>query len=111
MNTKAIFHIDEEDKWPLLLGNVKNLLKEVNDAEIEVVANAVAVRGYIKSDNHLKVEMEGLAGRKVRFCACQNSLRSLKVGKDDLFDFVVAVPAGVKEIVERQRDGYAYIKP
>ena len=111
MNIKAIFHIDEEDKWPLLLGNVKNLLKEVNDVEIEVVANAVAVKSYIKSDTHFKAEMEGLVDQKVRFCACRNSLRSLKLGQDDVFDFVAIVPAGVKELVERQLDGYAYIKP
>ena len=111
MKIKAIFHIDEEEKWGLLLGNVKNLLKEVTDSEIEVVANGVAVRGYLKSDTHFKAEMEGLAGQKVRFCACRNSLRSLQLGQDDLLDFVMIVPAGVKELVERQLDGFAYIKP
>ena len=29
----------------------------------------------------------------------------------DLEDFVVAVPAGVMELVKRQAQGYGYIKP
>ena len=111
MDIKAIFHIDEEDKWPLLLGNVKNLLREADDAAIEVVANAVAVKGYVNSDTHFKTEMEAFAAQRVRFCACRNSLRSLNLGPDDLYGFVVVVPAGVMALVARQRDGYAYIKP
>ncbi|MCO7125484.1 hypothetical protein NIE88_06835 [Sporolactobacillus shoreicorticis] len=39
----AIFHIDEEEKWPLLLGNVKNLMADNMAVKIEVLANAATV--------------------------------------------------------------------
>ncbi|WP_229727533.1 hypothetical protein [Sporolactobacillus putidus] len=40
------FRIDEEEKWPLLLGNVKNLFVDNEALETEVLANASAVHAY-----------------------------------------------------------------
>ena len=35
---RVVFHIDEMNKWPLLLGNVKNFLFIETEATVEVVA-------------------------------------------------------------------------
>ena len=111
MVIKAVFHIDEEEKWELALSNVKNLLAEAPDASIEVVANSIAVKEYKKDSNRFIRIMENLVAQKVKFCACNNSLISQKIDKGVLSGFVVIVPAGVKEIAEKQLEGYAYIKP
>ena len=51
MSQQVVFHIDEAQKWRLLLHNVKNLLASYSDATetitIEVLANAEAVDGYV----------------------------------------------------------------
>lgn len=51
MNSNVIFHIDEFQKWNLLLNNVKNLLlsydNSLSSISVEVLANSEAVKGYI----------------------------------------------------------------
>lgn len=115
MIPRVIFHIDEMPKWKLLLHNVKNLIVSYGDADafaIEVLANSEAVKGYASGDDPvLHDRMETLHEQGVVFAACNNALTSLNIPKEQLFLFVTVVPAGVRELTERQMDGYAYIKP
>ena len=114
MRAKVIFHINEPDKWPGLLSNVNNLLRsyegQTSDPVIEVLANGAAVPAYLSDGQHVPV-MEKLAGQKVRFAACNNSLKGQGIAADRLASFVSIVPAGVRELADRQTEGYAYIKP
>lgn len=104
----VIFHIDEEEKWPLLLGNVKDLLGGVT-AEVEVLVNGATVNGY-KSEKLIN-QTSHLNDYGVQFVACRNALNTHHILKEDLSAFVSVVPAGVVELVEKQSSGYAYIKP
>ncbi len=112
---KVIFHIDEIDKWKLLLGNVKNLIEAVGDEKfnIEVLANSEAVKAYI-GDETLEVNvtlMEKLHHKGVKFVVCNNALKANEINVEQLFNFIHIVPAGVLELIEKQGEGYAYIKP
>jgi uncharacterized protein len=113
MKTKVVFHIDENEKWKLLTGNVHNLITMIDaqNAEIEIVANSAAVAMYKKNESGFKKELEELHTQGVRICACNNALHSMNITKAEIMEFVEVVPAGVKELIDRQADGYAYIKP
>lgn len=108
---KVLFHIDETEKWTLLLANVKNLVSAAvpEKVTVEVVANAVAVSYYVKAAAH--PEMDKLAADGILFCACGNALRNLGLDPSELSGYVKVVSAGVRELMERQEDGYCYIKP
>lgn len=113
---KVIFHIDELDKWKLLIKNVENLINTINykKIKIEVLANSEAVKAYDMSsdlDNQITVYMEKLENKNVRFTACNNALNGFNIKKKDLIEFVDVVPVGVLELVKKQNEGYAYIKP
>lgn len=113
---KVIFHIDEMQKWSLLLNNVTNLVMSYEgafpDAKIEVLANSEAVRGYLRDGNSENLSAMGVLSQKgVWFAACNHTLQGLKITGDRLFQFVRVVPAGVRELADRQMEGYAYIKP
>lgn len=112
---KVIFHIDEINKWKLLLGNVNNLLKGMDNENlyIEVLANSEAVKYYDRSQD-LNVDindMEALNKKGVKFIACNNSLISHDVNKDNIIHFIDIVSSGVVELVKKQKEGYGYIKP
>ena len=113
---KAIFHIDENNKWKLTLANVNNLINAIDDDEsyeIEVLANAEAVKYYDlskKLDSDIKT-MKKLKSKDVKFVACNNALIANNIEKDNIMNFVNIVPAGVLELVEKQSEGYSYIKP
>ncbi len=112
---KVIFHIDEINKWKLLLNNVINLLDAAENDKfyIEVLANSEAVKYYDTKQN-LQADidiMENLNKKGVNFVACNNALRGFDIKKDTLISFVKIVPAGVMELVKKQSEGYFYIKP
>lgn len=112
---KVIFHIDENNKWNLLLKNVSNLLNATDGEKvyIEVLANSEAVKYYdISQDLNTDIEiMENLYKKGVKFVACNNALTAHDIKKENIIEFVDVVPTGVLELVKKQNEGYAYIKP
>ncbi len=114
MAFKVIFHVDELSKWNLLLRNVRNLTETsgLKSAQIEVLANSEAVGFYADpaSDTERNL-MRELAEAGIRFVACSNALKGMGIAKGQLPSFVEVVPVGVAELIEKQHQGYAYIKP
>ena len=113
MKIKAVFHIDENEKWKLVIGNVRNLyngLKE-QEFEIEILANSVAVEMYKSASTIYKSDFEELKELGIKMCACNNSLVGMNIQRSELLGFITVVPIGVKELIEKQLDGFAYIKP
>lgn len=111
---KVVFHIDEMEKWDLLLANLENLINGFDEEIIvKVVANSVAVN-YLNSTSNLKQKvekLEELTKRKIEFLACENALKGQNINKENLFEFVQTTPAGVVELTKLQHDGFSYIKP
>lgn len=116
MEYKVIFHVDELNKWNLVLKNVTNLLDAIdnNNFNIEVLANSEAVKAYVSNNNteiNIRNIMRTLSDRGIRFVACNNALKAFEINKEDLIPFVKTVPVGVLELVNKQMEGYSYIKP
>jgi intracellular sulfur oxidation DsrE/DsrF family protein len=114
---KVLFHINETEKWKVVFGNISNLISDIGEenVDINVVATGFSVYGYTDSEK-LSV-MKQLSLRGVNFIACRNSLSNMCqegvacVKEELLPPFIVIVPAGITEIIKKQRDGYAYVKP
>ena len=107
---KVVFHVDEMDKWELLLGNVTNLLNELEakDLSVIVLGNSTAVKYYVNNQQQEDLnKMKELSKQGVKFIACNNALKGYKIEPKNLYPFVNIVPAGVAELVLRQREGYA----
>lgn len=116
MNQKVIVHIDETQKWKLLLHNVRNLLASYSDAPetvaIEILANAEAVDAYVlNTDAAVQAHMQTLFENGVSFLACNNALTGRNISINSILPFVKTVPSGVRYLVDQQTNGYAYIKP
>ena len=113
---KVLFHINDDERWDRLLKNVENFVADVGDSsEIIVLANGSAVSVYESHLDDICVilhwRMEALLKSGVKFRACRNALNALDIADGDPPAFVEIVPAGITEIVKRQMDGFAYIKP
>jgi intracellular sulfur oxidation DsrE/DsrF family protein len=114
---RLLLHVSDVDRWSMALGNAINFIKDVGKdrADVVIVANGAAAAAYAYSD---KTEtMEVLSDRGVQFKACRNSLKklcaegSVCINEDALPAFVEIVPAGISELVRKQQEGYAYVKP
>ena len=116
MLCKVVFHLDfnDLDRMNVALNNIFNLLKDPlgQDAEVCVLANAQAVKLFEKSSALSTAARIGeLRDKGVRFLLCNNSLSSLKLGRDELVEGCEVVPAGIVELIRLQQEGFAYIKP
>ncbi|MCL4439710.1 MAG: DsrE family protein [Firmicutes bacterium] len=130
MNTlKVLFHVNESTRWQMVLVNITNFLNDVGQgsADIEVLANGEAVsvlgnRCLLAEDGGQKAscgigngslldQMKKLSEAGVNFVVCRNALKSHSIVEENLPDFITVVPAGITEIVRKQTQGYAYIKP
>ncbi len=115
MHYDLLVHVDLPDagRMSMALTNIKNYMNALQGQEYTVVvlANAGAVPFYLeKSEAHVEVIKE-LAGAGVKFRACMNALNKNGIKPEELPSYVEVVPAGIVEIVDRQRDGFAYLKP
>lgn len=114
---KVLFHVNKNDRWNVALGNITNLLRDVGEGNVDIIvlANGPSVIAYAESE---KVEiMKGLSEKSVKFLACRNSIKkmcsegALCISEEALPVFVTVIPAGITEIIKRQHEGYAYVKP
>lgn len=111
---KVIFHVDEMENWRITINNVKNFVHGDIEYDVKVLANGVAVKGYIVDTEYVqeyKIGMNGLMDMGVKFLACNNAIKMNEIDIDNINPRVKIVPTGVIELVRSQDEGYRYIKP
>ncbi len=108
---KMIFHIDEIDRWPMVLKNVRNSLVAEPESMIEVLANGGAVVFFMIHTKTLESDWLDLVNKGVSFKACRNALNEHQIREDSLPKVVEVVPAGTIELAKKQMEGFSYIRP
>ena len=111
---RVVVQVSEADpaRWNLALNNVRNLQEELGAAnvEIEVVAYGPGI-GMVKLDAVTNSRISDAVKAGVQVSACENTMRGQKLARGDMHPNVSYVPAGVAEIVGRQQEGWAYLRP
>lgn len=115
---KILFHVDQAERWTTCLGNVYNTLKYFDEkavvGEVEIVANAVAVKELSKIGAEaagIAEEMSHYIKKGVKVLACRNALIGQQIHEEELLEGVGVVDAAIIEIAEKQSEGWAYIRP
>lgn len=110
---KVIFHVDEIGKANLTLKNTRNLIADLGEGnvQIEILANSEGIHMLAKPAAQYEALINELASKGVIFAACANTMKEFGITKEALLDLATVVPSGVGELVKRQAEGYAYIKP
>lgn len=112
---KAVFHLDEgiKAKADLTLKNMENLVAELGqgNVEVELVVNYEAVILFLRSPNLYGDRVKELSAKGVRFLVCAKAMRMLNVEKEMLLEQFEIIPAAIVELVKKQAQGWAYIKP
>lgn len=115
MHYDLLVHVDlaDEGRFGMAMTNIINYRKALPEQNYTVVvlANAAAVHFLKRDDNPHAETVCALAAEGVDFRACQNALNKFAIANGDLLACVTVVPAGVVEVVDLQRRGYAYLKP
>lgn len=107
----AVVHLTDPQRADAVLRNVANLRAAVDAAAvIELVVHGAAIT-VARADAAQAPGVARLIGDGVRVVACRNSMVSQGIGADQLTPGVAVVPAGVAHLVERQWQGFAYVRP
>jgi len=111
---RVVMQVSDNDpaKWNLALNNAKNIQADLGAAnvDIEVVAYGPGIN-MLKADSAVGNRVDEALGAGVKVVACENTMKAQKLGKDDMLGKVGYVSAGVVEIMQKQQQGWAYIRP
>ncbi|MEO8923939.1 MAG: DsrE family protein [Caldimonas sp.] len=111
---KVVFQVSDAEpaKWNLTLNNVRNFQTELPDDEsdLEVVVYGPGI-AMLKGDSSAAHRVAEALKNGVKVVACENSMRNAKLVYADMLPNIGFVPAGVVELVKKQQQGYAYIRP
>ncbi len=111
---KIVIQVSDNDpaKWNLALNNAKNLQDDVGAAnvDIEIVAYGPGI-GMLKLESPTGSRVADAMKAKVKVIACENTMRGQKLSRDDMLPAISYVPAGVTEIMRKQSEGWAYLRP
>ena len=114
VKARVVFQVSDGDagKWNLTLNNVKNVQQElgVGKVAIEIVAFGPGI-GMLKADAVRSIRVAEATQSGIQVMACENTMKAQKLTQADMNPAISYVPAGVVEIMKRQGEGWAYIKP
>jgi intracellular sulfur oxidation DsrE/DsrF family protein len=112
--TRVVVQVSEADpaRWNLVLNNVKNLQDDLgaDKVAIEIVAYGPGI-GMLKFDAPTNSRISEAIKSGVAVQACENTMRNQKLVRADMHPSVSYVPAGVVQIIRRQQEGWAYLRP
>ncbi|MDC0993977.1 DsrE family protein [bacterium] len=109
---RLVFQINEDNskKWHEVLVNIRNIQAADKDINIAVVLIGPGL-GMIKFDALTANGVSDAIAAGVEFVACGNSMQAQHVDADDLVAGVVSAPSGYVELMQRQLQGWAYLRP
>ena len=119
---KLTIHVDENNaqRMNLALNNAKNVTKyykaKGEEVDIEIVTYGPGLHMLRADTSPVKTRIVAFAAtyENVAFRSCGNTLNAMtkKEGKaPPLLDIAEPVPSGVVHLMERQEEGWSYIRP
>jgi len=111
---KVVIQVSDGDakKWNLALNNASNVQDELGKGkvDIEIVVYGPGI-GMLKTDSEVGNRVGEAIAKGVQVVACENTMKVQKLTRDDMLPAIAYVSAGVVELMRKQREGYAYIRP
>jgi uncharacterized protein len=111
---RVVMQVSDNDpaKWNLALNNAKNIQTDLGGAnvDIEIVAYGPGIN-MLKAESVVGNRVDEALAAGVKVVACENTMRNQKLGKQDMLPKVDYVMAGVVELMQKQQQGWAYIRP
>lgn len=103
---------NSEATWNQAMNNARNVQQMLgrDNVAIEIVVYGHGI-SMARFDSPVAARVASTAEAGIDVVVCENTMKGQKLTRDDMSDKVKFVPAGVVEIMTRQQEGWAYIKP
>ncbi len=103
---------DSPKTWNQALNNARNLQSELGkenvDVRIVVYGNGI---GMLKMDSEVGNRVKQTVDAGVPVVACQNTMKARKLTQADMHPAASYTPGGIVYIMQRQQEGFAYVRP
>jgi intracellular sulfur oxidation DsrE/DsrF family protein len=111
---KLVLQVSDADpaKWGLALNNAYNVLADLgaDTVEMEIVVYGPGI-GMLKAGSPMGERVANAVKSGIQVVACENTMAAQKLTKADMLPGIGYVPAGVVELMKKQQQGWAYIRP
>jgi len=111
---RVVFQVSDGDakKWNLALNNAKNV-QEIfgkDKVDVEIVTYGPGI-GMLKLESEVAPRVDEAVNNGINIVVCENTMKAQKLTKADMLPTAGFVPGGVVELMKRQKEGWAYIRP
>jgi len=93
-----------------LMRQLKNMKEASPSLQLEVVCHGPGMDLLMSDRSIVKAKITEFAGKGIVFLACENTLKERDLDRTKVVAEAGYVKAGIIHIVERQEDGWSYIK-
>ena len=111
---RIVIQVNEENvkKWNEVLVNIHNIQVELGPKNVAIAVVAIGPGlGMLNADSLAANGVQDGLAAGVEFVACGNSMKAQKIAKEDLIEGVKVSVAGYVELMKRQQQGWAYLRP
>lgn len=111
---RVVFHVGDADPstWKQAFNNARNVQKSFskNNIAIALVIQGNAI-GAARSDSPVAESIAEAIAAGMEVIVCENTMKERSLKREDMHRKVGYTPFGVVEIMKKQQEGWAYIKP
>ena len=112
--TRLVLQVSEDNPvhWNLALNNAKNVQQALgkDKVQVEIVAYGPGLN-MLKSESKVAGRLNAALDNNVGLIACGVTMGKMKLTAADLAGGIKVVPAGLLHIMERQSEGWHYVRP
>jgi len=114
VKNRIAIQINEDDakKWNAVLGNIHNIQVELGEKNVAIAVVAIGPGlGMLLADSLAANRVQDAMAAGVEFLACGNSVKAQNIAPDDLTTGTKITTSGYVELMHRQQQGWAYLRP
>jgi uncharacterized protein len=111
---KLVFQVSDDDprKWNLTLGNARNVQSELGEhlVDIDIVVYGPAI-DMLRIESEVAPRVDEAIKKGIRVVACENTMRAMSLTSADMLPGLHYTRSGVVYLMQKQEQGYAYVRP
>ncbi len=108
----VVLHVTNKDPlmWNQALNNAGNYQNAMGKEKVfvKIVVNGPAIK-MLLAESEVEPRVTAALTDGVKIVACEQTMKGAKLTKNDMIPGIGYVPGGIVEVVDRQREGWAYV--
>lgn len=111
---RVVFHLSDGDAsiWRQAFNNSRNVQRSFGKGNVAValVINGNAI-GVARADSAFAETLSEAVAAGIEVIVCENTMKERNIRREDMHKKLVYTPVGTLDIMKKQQEGWAYIKP